>query len=239
MRIARSLIILFVLGLSLSLLHVWMYPGALSANANTTNLFYIVGLVLPVVLISAALRLRGIGLVAVVTVLAVTGYAYRFEIQSVAQHVLGALMPYRDEQVGEASVSFEAWPDGEFRIDALVNGTLVRFVVDTGASEVVLTPRDAEHLGYHLNDLDFSNVSMTANGLVGGAPIVLSEIAIGPIRMHDVAAAVNGAPMPYSLLGLSLLNRLDSYEVKEGILTLTQYTEPAHVGSRMRPPLSS
>jgi predicted aspartyl protease len=40
--------------------------------------------------------------------------------------------------------------------------------------------------------------------------------------MDDVAAAVNGAPMPYSLLGVSFLDRLQSYEVKDGILTLTQ-----------------
>jgi aspartyl protease family protein len=153
---------------------------------------------------------------------AVAGYAYRFELQGVAQHLLGALMPYRGEQVGAGSVSFEAWPDGEFRIDALVNGTPVRFIVDTGASEVVLTPRDAEQLGYDLNDLDFSNVSMTANGPVGGAPIVLPEIAIGPIRMDDVAAAVNGAPMAYSLLGINFLNRLKSYEEQDGVLTLTQ-----------------
>jgi aspartyl protease family protein len=153
---------------------------------------------------------------------AVAGYAYRFELQGVAQHVLGALMPYRGEQVGAGSVRFEAWPDGEFRIDALVNGAPVTFIVDTGASEVVLTPRDAERLGYDLNDLDFSNVSMTANGPVGGAPIVLSEIAIGPIRMDDVAAAVNGAPMVYSLLGINFLNRLKSYEEQDGMLTLTQ-----------------
>jgi aspartyl protease family protein len=222
MRIARSLIMLLVLGLSLSLFYVWMHPAALSSNANTTSLFYIVGLALLVVLASAISRLRPIGLVAVVLLLAVTGYCYRFEIQSVAQHVLGALMPYRGEQVGEGSVSFEAWPDGEFRIDALVNGTPVRFLVDTGASEVVLTPADAERLGYDLNDLDFSDVSTTANGLVGGAPIVLSEIAIGPIRVYNVAAAVNGAPMAYSLLGISFLNRLKSFEEQEGVLTLTR-----------------
>jgi aspartyl protease family protein len=55
-----------------------------------------------------------------------------------------------------------------------------------------------------------------------GAPIVLSELAIGPIRIYDVAAAVNGAPMPDSLLGVSFLDRLQSYEVKDGVPTLTQ-----------------
>jgi hypothetical protein len=62
---------------------------------------------------------------------AVAGYAYRFELQGVARHVLGVLIPSRGEQVGAGSISFEAWPDGEFRVDALVTrgrpyGLLVR-----------------------------------------------------------------------------------------------------------------
>jgi hypothetical protein len=64
-------------------------------------------------------------------VVAVAGYAYRFELQGVVQHVLGALMPYRGEEVGKGSISFDAWPDGQFRIDAMVNGTPVMFLVDT------------------------------------------------------------------------------------------------------------
>jgi aspartyl protease family protein len=222
MLLLRSLIILLVLGLSLGLLHVWNYPGALSSGGNTSNLLYIIGLIALVVLVSAIPRLRGIGVIAAVMLLALTGYAYRFEIRRVAQHVLGALMPYRGEEVGHGSISFEAWPDGQFRIEATINGTPVMFVVDTGASDVVLTLRDAERLGYDPRDLDFSNSYMTANGGVMGAPIVLPEIAIGPIRMYDVAAAVNGAPMPDSLLGVSFLDRLKSYEVKDGVLTLTQ-----------------
>jgi aspartyl protease family protein len=153
---------------------------------------------------------------------AVTGYAYRFEIQRVGEHVLGALMPYRGEEVGNGSIRFEAWPDGQFRIDAMVNGTPVMFLVDTGATDVILAPQDAERLGYDPRELDFSESYTTANGGVMGAPIVLSEIAIGPIRMYDVVATVNGAPMPYSLLGVTFLDRLASYDVKDGALTLTQ-----------------
>jgi aspartyl protease family protein len=222
MRIVRSLIVLLVFGLCLGLLHPWIYQGALSPNETATSLIYIMGLIVLAVLVSAISRLRGIGLVVVMMLLAVTGYAYRFEIRRVGEHVLGALIPYRGEAVGRGSISFEAWPGGQFRIDAMVNGTPVLFVVDTGASDVVLTPGDAERLGYEPQDLDFSEAYTTANGGVMGAPIVLSEIAIGPIRMDDVVATVNGAPMPYSLLGVTFLDRLASYEVKDGALTLTQ-----------------
>jgi aspartyl protease family protein len=98
-------------------------------------------------------RLRGIGTVAMVMLLVATGYAYRFEIQRIGQHVLGALMPYRGEEVGRGSISFEAWPDGQFRIDAVVDGAPMVLLVDTGASDVVLTPEDAQRLGYNLQSL--------------------------------------------------------------------------------------
>jgi aspartyl protease family protein len=165
MVLMRSLVIPFVLGLSLGLLHVWNYPGALSCGGNVANLSYIIGPMVVVVLISSVPRLRGIGAIAVVMLLALTSYAYRFEIQRVGQHVVGALMPYRDEQAGKGSASFEAWPDGQFQTDATINGTPVRFLVDTGA-----TVRDAERLGYRPEQPDFSNRYTTANGAVMGAP---------------------------------------------------------------------
>jgi aspartyl protease family protein len=221
MIIARGLTVLLILWLSLGLLYGRSEADALSSGAATYQL-YIVGLLVLVVLIAAIPTLRGIRPLALVVVLALTGYAYRFEIQRVGEHVLGALMPYRGEDVGNGSISFEAWPDGQFRIDAMVNGKPVMFLVDTGATNVVLTPNDAKRLGYDPQDLDFSESYTTANGSVRGAPIVLPEIVIGPIHMHDVAASVDGAPMPGSLLGVSFLDRLASYEAKDGVLTLTQ-----------------
>jgi aspartyl protease family protein len=222
MSLVRFLTVLLMLGLSLGLLYGSNYADAPWSSGDPASLLYGVGLVLAIFVVLAITRLRGIGALAVVVILAITGYAYRFELNGIAEHVLAALMPYRGEQVGKGSVSFEAGPDGQFLIEATVDSTPMIFLVDTGASGVVLTLEDAERLGYDPEDLDFSNSYATANGGVMGAPIVLPEIAIGPIRMDDVAAAVNGAPMPYSLLGVSFLDRLKSYEVKDGILTLTQ-----------------
>jgi aspartyl protease family protein len=207
MIIARVLTVLLILWLSLGLLYGRSDADALSSSGDATYLLYIIGLVVLVVLISAIPTLRGIRPLALVMVLTVTGYAYRFEIQRVGEHVLGALMPYRGEEVGNGSVSFAAWPDGQFRVDAMVNGTPMMFIVDTGATNVVLTPQDAKRLGYAPRDLDFSESYTTANGSVMGAPIVLPEIVTGPIHMDDVAASVDGAPMPGSLLGVSFLDR--------------------------------
>lgn len=118
------------------------------------------------------------------------------------------------------SVRFPADRDGHFRVDAMVNGVPVRFLVDTGASIVVLNPADAQHIGLDLNSLAYTDSADTANGKVAAAPIVIQEILIGPIRLTDVAGAVDRQNTMTSLLGMSFLSRLQGYEVSSGELTL-------------------
>jgi hypothetical protein len=93
MIIARVLTVLLILWLSLALLYGPSDADALSSSAAATYLPYIVGLLVLVVLISAIPTLRGIRSLALVMALAVTGYAYRFEIQRVGEHVLGRSCP--------------------------------------------------------------------------------------------------------------------------------------------------
>jgi aspartyl protease family protein len=109
---------------------------------------------------------------------------------------------------------------GHFVIDAAVNGVSVRFLVDTGASDVVLTLEDAAALGFEPRSLDFSRGYHTANGVVRAAPVVLRELRIGQYSLYDVDAAVNQAPIGISLLGMSFLDRLAGYEVDDGRLML-------------------
>ena len=81
---------------------------------------------------------------------------------------------------------------------------------------------DARRLGFDPDALAYTQVYSTANGTVRGAPVILREVAVGPIRVRDVAASVNDAPMAGSLLGMSFLGRLSAYEVSNGSLTLRQ-----------------
>ncbi len=84
----------------------------------------------------------------------------------------------------------------------------------------MLSPADARRLGFDLGRLAFTEYYATANGTVRGAPIRLDEIVVGPIRLTNLRASVNEAAMDTSLLGMSFLNRLDSYEVRGDTLTL-------------------
>ena len=97
---------------------------------------------------------------------------------------------------------------------ATVNGRRVEFLVDTGASDVVLAPADAARVGFRAGELRFSGRASTANGDVRLAPVTLRELRIGQFSRRGVPAVVNGAEMPISLLGMSFLSGLDGWEAR-------------------------
>jgi clan AA aspartic protease (TIGR02281 family) len=109
---------------------------------------------------------------------------------------------------------------GHFLVEAVVEGTPLAFVVDTGASDVVLTPADAKRLGFRADELRFTRRYQTANGVVAAAPVTLRELRIGQFSAFDVEASVNGAPLAVSLLGMSFLRQLRGYEVDNDRLIL-------------------
>ena len=111
-------------------------------------------------------------------------------------------------------------PRGHFVLEAEVNGEPVEFVVDTGASIVVVGPETAERLGFDLDSLEYTGVARTANGTTPIAPIILDTIVIGDLTVSAVEAAVVGKPMATSLLRVSFLAWLEGYEVRGGRLVL-------------------
>ena len=120
------------------------------------------------------------------------------------------------------SLVFHADPRGHVVLDASVNGAPVKFLVDTGATTVTLTLRDAAAAGLTPSDLVFSQRTMTANGVGRVAPVRLRELRIDQLTVDDVAAVVD-EHLFMSLLGQSFLTRLDGYEMKNGVLTLTYW----------------
>ncbi len=115
---------------------------------------------------------------------------------------------------------FRADRSGHYLVEASVNGAPVRFLVDTGASVVALTPEDARAVGLAPGDLRFSEVMSTANGAARAAPTSLRSVRLGQLELDNVAAVVMERPMAISLLGMSFLSRLDGYSIRDGVLTL-------------------
>lgn len=103
--------------------------------------------------------------------------------------------------------------DGHYYMTLLVNGTAVDFLVDTGASHLVLTKKDAARVGLKPDDLAFTGRAVTANGEVRTAPVRLDLIELGPVSDRNVRAWVNQGDLELSLLGMSYLQRWSKIEI--------------------------
>ncbi len=109
---------------------------------------------------------------------------------------------------------------GHFSLTATINGAPIRVVVDTGASLVALTLDDARAAGIGRSELVFNQLTQTANGRAHFAPVMLREVRIEQLSIENVPAAVI-ENLDQSLLGMSFLKRLKSFEMREGALTIS------------------
>lgn len=112
--------------------------------------------------------------------------------------------------------------DGHYYLTLKVNGAPVEFMVDTGASQVVLTEEDARRAGIDTDGLAYVGRAYTANGVVRTAPVRLDAVEIGPVRHENLRAWVNGGEMDQSLLGMSWLRLWDRIEITGNALVLSR-----------------
>lgn len=124
-------------------------------------------------------------------------------------------------QPAPSAMTIPADTSGHFFVQATINGTQVRMMVDTGATGVVLSREDARRVGINPQPSDFTARTSTANGIVSVAPTVLKEVVVGEILVRDVPALVHpDSRFQGSLLGMSFLSRLSKFEVSRGRLIL-------------------
>jgi aspartyl protease family protein len=125
-------------------------------------------------------------------------------------------------QLGNGQISVPRQPDGHYYLTLALNGENIRFVVDTGATNMVLTRADAARAGLDVDALNFIGTANTANGTVRTAPIRLNTVRLGDITDTNVFASVNGGDMDGSLLGMGYLERWGRIEISGGELRLTR-----------------
>lgn len=128
----------------------------------------------------------------------------------------------RQAMVGPGQLEVPRNFDGHFYVTALANGTPINFVVDTGATDVVLTRTDARRAGIDLGALVYSGTASTANGMVRTARARLDTLALGGFTDTAVPIQVNEGEMDTSLLGMSYLRRFDKIEIADDRLILTR-----------------
>ena len=159
----------------------------------------------------------------VVGLLLVIGYSYRFELSDVGDRVLAELIPGHVVSHGR-TVEVARAGAGDFAIAAEINGARVHMVLDTGASSVVLTQDDAKAAGLPIALLDYTVSIDTANGRTRAAPVTLDRLAVGGLEERAVEAlVVQPGQLQTSLLGMSFLNRLQSWQVIGDRLVLKGY----------------
>lgn len=162
-----------------------------------------------------------------ITLILVAIYTFRVELMEGTERVVQQLMPagtnislspYNQER---ATVRIRKKNDGHFILNTITNNKPVTMLLDTGASSVVLSANDARAIGIDTDKLRFVIPVNTANGRTLAARITLKSLAIGPIRIRRVEALVaRNGDLTESLLGMSFLNRLRSYEVSGDFLVL-------------------
>lgn len=128
----------------------------------------------------------------------------------------------RQALVDEATISVPRGPGGHYRLRLEINDTPVDFIVDTGASQVVLSQADAERIGFDPRTLDYSRIANTANGVVRTAPVILNDVSLEGVTDRGVRAVVNAGELETSLLGMTYLGLYDRIEIANDELLLVR-----------------
>lgn len=153
--------------------------------------------------------------------LLVIGYSYRFELRDAGDRVIAQLLPGHVAGRGR-QVEVVRDHDGDFALGTHINGVRVPMVLDTGATSVVLTQAAAKAAGLPLEVLNYTVNVDTASGRTRAAPVTLDRVAVGGLVERSVPAlVVQSGQLKHSLLGMTFLNRLESWEVRGDTLRMT------------------
>jgi aspartyl protease family protein len=138
--------------------------------------------------------------------MAIIAYGFRDTLR-------GALFPASAVLVSDGTIELRRASDGHFHATLDVDGVPVRFVVDTGATDIVLARADAERIGIDVDGLAFTGRAMTANGPVATARVRLGRVSLSGLEATGVPASVTASALDTSLLGMAYLDRFARIEI--------------------------
>jgi aspartyl protease family protein len=159
----------------------------------------------------------------VIALLLMLGYTYRFQLHDIADQVMAELIPGRIADSGR-TVALARAQSSDFQITTDINGHSIPMILDTGASSVVMTNEAAKAVGLPVEVIKYTVNIATANGHTKAAEVTLDRVAVGSIVERAVPALIaQPGQLKTSLLGMSFLNRLQSWEVRGDKLVLRGY----------------
>ena len=169
----------------------------------------------PILIIAAAALILG-------------AYAARFADRAMTQLPARAAMVQTKAQAPEPTrsghtLTLDSDRQGHFQVEARIEGRRLAFVIDTGASLVILRESAAAQVGIHPRPVDYTATVATANGKVKAARTKLDRVELGDITVFDVSALVlPDEVLSQNLLGVSFLSKLRRYEYANGRMVLEQ-----------------
>jgi aspartyl protease family protein len=128
----------------------------------------------------------------------------------------------RQQINSEGIITVPRSPDGHYYLTLDINGVPIPFVIDTGASQVVLSQQDAARVGINPQELRYLGQASTANGTVTTATVTLYSVALAGVTESNVRAVVNGGPMDGSLLGMTYLNAFSAIRIEGSEMVLVR-----------------
>ena len=131
-------------------------------------------------------------------------------------------MPKSAVQIGQGRIAIARATDRHFYATLKINDVAVPFVIDTGATNMVLSAKDARRVGIDPNGLAYIGRAQTANGTVRTARIKLKSVVFSGIQDNNVTAWVTDGQMTESLLGMSYLSLFSHLEIAGDTLFLTR-----------------
>lgn len=157
---------------------------------------------------------------AIIAVVCLAFYSYRYSFYEFGHRLYSEINPSK-AAINHNQLIIRISDDGHFYLNSEINHQPVRFMVDTGASDIVLNIKDAQRVGINTNELIFNKVYQTANGEAYGASVKIKEFMVSGVIFSDVYVSINSAEMSTSLLGMSFLKRFSKYEFYQDKLVLT------------------
>lgn len=151
----------------------------------------------------------------------IIGYAFRFELKYVSQRTLAVIIPSYSWSNDNGEIAIARSNDGQFYINVMVNDVPIKFMIDTGASDVALSKQDAVKLNFDLSKLSYTKIYSTANGSNAAAPVILQKLQVDSKVLENVEAAIGQGELDTSLFGMSVISRFKNFKISQDILTLS------------------
>lgn len=152
-------------------------------------------------------KIRDLAIWGLIFAAAVVLYGFRDQLRR-------DLFPGSVHATSDSSMEITRSPDGHFWTEATIGGQMIEFMVDTGATDIVLNRRTARILGINPDSLTYSGRANTANGAVSTASVRLPDLSIGPFTDTNIPAQVTSGGLTTPLLGMSWLRRFDTIEIR-------------------------